>query len=139
MKQQILIIDDSKPISYLLQTILAKKFQVITAPDGYAAMRWLSRKNFPDMIIVSPRLPEMKNWELVEYLTSSGLYGEIPLVVLSGLDKAETAEKCEELGVASFFQKPFNPLDLEKHISGLLNYQVKDIRMAADGLQLKVG
>ena len=135
MKQQILIVDDSKPISYLLQTILRKKFQVITAPDGYAAMRWLSKKNFPALIIASPRLPEMQNWEMIEHLRSSGIYGDIPVIVLSGLDKQETAGKCAELGVEAYYMKPFNPVDLEKNICNLLSLQGRSVEEETPRLQ----
>ena len=90
MKKQILAIDDSKAIRFLLQTILSKDYQVITMPDGCSAMYWLSKKNLPDLIIADPQLPDMENWELVEQLSSSGIYGNIPLLVLSGLDIAET-------------------------------------------------
>ncbi|MBC8034621.1 MAG: response regulator transcription factor [Chitinophagaceae bacterium] len=139
MKQRILVIDDSKAIGFLLQTILGKKYNVIAAPDGYTAMHWLSKKNLPDIMIASPQLPDMQNWELIEYLTGSGLYGTIPLIALSALSKVETAEKCRELGIEHYFQKPFNPVELEKCISKLIIGSIKDIGVASERLHLKVG
>ncbi|HEX9512017.1 MAG TPA: response regulator [Puia sp.] len=112
MKKQILAIDDSKAIRFLLQTVLGKEYQVITVPDGYSAMYYLSHRTAPDLIIVDPQLPDMENWELVQQLSSSGMYGDIPVLVLSGLDKKETETKCLEYGVAKYFLKPFNPVEL---------------------------
>ena len=112
MKKQILAIDDSKAIRFLLQTVLGRDYQVVTVPDGYSAMYYLSHRNQPDLIIVDPQLPDMENWELIQQLSSSGMYGDIPVLVLSGLDKKETEMKCLEYGVAQFFLKPFNPVDL---------------------------
>jgi DNA-binding response OmpR family regulator len=126
MKKQILAIDDSKAIRFLLQTILSKDYQVITMPDGCSAMYWLSKKNLPDLIIADPQLPDMENWELVEQLSSSGIYGNIPLLVLSGLDNEETQVKCLEHGVAKYFLKPFNPVDLLSVINNLVRKQVID-------------
>ncbi|HEY4876217.1 MAG TPA: response regulator [Puia sp.] len=126
MKKQILAIDDSKAIRFLLQTILSKDYQVITMPDGCSAMYWLSKKNLPDLIIADPQLPDMENWELVEQLSSSGIYGNIPLLVLSGLDNSETQVKCLEHGVAKYFLKPFNPVDLLSVINNLIRKQVID-------------
>lgn len=120
MKSKILAIDESKAIRFLLQTVLGQKYQVITASDGCSALYWLSKRNLPDVIIVDPQLPDMKNWELLEHLKSSGLYGHIPVIVLSSLDVKETADKCQELGVQYFYQQPFNPIDLEKTIEALL-------------------
>jgi DNA-binding response OmpR family regulator len=126
MKKQILAIDDSKAIRFLLQTILSKDYQVITMPDGCSAMYWLSKRNLPDLIIADPQLPDMDNWELIHQLSSSGIYGDIPLLVLSGLDNQETQVKCIEFGVSKYFLKPFNPVDLLTSINNLMKKQVVD-------------
>jgi CheY-like chemotaxis protein len=117
MKKKILAIDDSKAIRFLLQTVLGKEHQVVTAPDGCTAMYWLSKKNIPDLIICDPQLPDMKNWEFIEELTTSILYRNIPLMVISSLDKGETILKCEEFGVSDYFMKPFNPVLLLESIN----------------------
>lgn len=114
MKKQILIIDDSKAIRYLLQTVLGKNYKVTTASDAASAMFWLTKKNLPDLIIADPQLPDTKDWELIQYLSASGLYGSIPVIALSALDRKETVSSCKEFGVKQFFMKPFNPIELIK-------------------------
>jgi DNA-binding response OmpR family regulator len=126
MKKEILAVDDSKAIRFLLQTVLSKEYQVITMPDGCSAMYWLSKKNLPDLIIVDPQLPDMDNWELVQHLSSSGIYGDIPILVLSGLDTDETRVKCLEYGVGKYFLKPFNPVDLLESVNNLMKKQPVD-------------
>jgi len=116
MKKKILAVDDSKAIRFLLQTVFSKNYQVITASDGCSAVNWLTRRNLPDLIIADPNLPDMKEWELIEYLAASGMYGNIPIMVLSALDKKETQQRCKEYGVQQYFLKPFNPLDLVKTV-----------------------
>jgi len=129
MKKQILAIDDSKAIRFLLQTVLGKDYQVITAPDGCSAMYWLSKKNLPDLIIIDAQLPDMDNWELVEQLSISGLYRDIPMIVLSSLNKNETKAKCMQYGVAEHFTKPFNPIDLQEAVNKISKYQ--EMRLTA--------
>ncbi len=129
MKKQILAIDDSKAIRFLLQTVLGKDYQVITAPDGCSAMYWLSKKNLPDLIIIDAQLPDMDNWELVEQLSISGLYRDIPMIVLSSLNKNETKAKCMQYGVAEHFTKPFNPIDLQDAVNKISKYQ--EMRLTA--------
>ena len=129
MKKQILAIDDSKAIRFLLQTVLGKDYQVITAPDGCSAMYWLSKKNLPDLIIIDAQLPDMDNWELIEQLSISGLYREIPMIVLSSLNKNETKAKCIQYGVAEHFTKPFNPIDLQEAVNKISKYQ--EVRLTA--------
>ena len=118
MKKQVLVIDSSKAIRFLLQTVLGDHCRVI-ASDVFSGMFWLS-KNLPDLIIVDPFVDGVYQWDLVEQLTSSGLYGDIPVMVLSSLTMEETRQKCEELGVSNFFLKPFNPLDLLKSVNVVL-------------------
>jgi CheY-like chemotaxis protein len=132
MKKQILAIDDSKAIRYLLQTVLGKDYQVITVPDGYSAMYYLSHRSLPDLIIADPQLPDMENWELIHQLSSSGMYGDIPVLVLSGLDAKETELKCLEYGVIRHFMKPFNPVELMSAISNLVRNREldKDLSLA---------
>jgi CheY-like chemotaxis protein len=120
MKKQILAIDDSKAIRFLLQTVLGKEYQVITVPDGYSAMYYLSHRSQPDLIIADPQLPDMENWELIQQLSSSGMYGDIPVIVLSGLDSKETELKCMEYGVVKYYLKPFNPVELMNAINSLV-------------------
>lgn len=119
MKKKILAIDDSKAIRFLLQTVLGKDNQVVTAPDGCTAMYWLSQRNRPDLIIVDAQLPDMENWEFIEQLRSSMLYRDIPIFVLSSLGFAETMQKCTDLQVAQFFMKPFNPVLLVESVKQL--------------------
>jgi CheY-like chemotaxis protein len=131
MKKQILAIDDSKAIRFLLQTVLGKEYNVITVPDGYSAMYYLTHRQMPDLIIVDPQLPDMENWELIQQLSSSGMYGDIPLIVLSGLEKKETELKCMEYGIVKHFVKPFNPVDLMTAVSDLVKSRQLDKDLSA--------
>ena len=121
MKKQILAVDDSKAIRFLLQTVLGRDYQVVTVPDGYSAMYYLSNRSQPDLIIIDPQLPDMEDWELIKHLSTSGLHGEIPVVVLSGLDETETEGRCVEYGVVRYFLKPFNPVELMESVRDLVS------------------
>jgi two-component system, chemotaxis family, chemotaxis protein CheY len=112
MKKQILAVDDSKAIRYLLQTVLGQDYHVVTVPDGFSAVYYLSNRSQPDLIIVDPQLPDMENWELIQQLSTSGMHGGIPVLVLSALGQQETELRCMEYGVVRFFMKPFNPIEL---------------------------
>lgn len=116
MKRTILAIDGSKAIRFLIHNVFDKKYQVITAADAASAMYWLSRNELPDIIIADPQLSDTQDWELIEHLTSSGLYGDIPVIVLSSLNKLEISTKSNELGVVQFFPQPFNPVDLVNYV-----------------------
>ncbi|HEY8389176.1 MAG TPA: response regulator [Parasegetibacter sp.] len=127
MKATILAVDDSKAIRFLLQSIFGKEYNVVTASDACSAMYWLGKKNFPSMIIADPEMPDCENWDLIYNLKNSGLYGDIPVVVLTGLPEDEVRLKCLELQVSKYFLKPFNPLELVDFVKEITepveNYQ----------------
>jgi CheY-like chemotaxis protein len=133
MKKQILAVDDSKAIRYLLQTVLGQDYNVVTVPDGFSAVYYLSNRSQPDLIIVDPQLPDMENWELIQQLSTSGMHGGIPVLALSGLAQEETELKCMEYGVVRFFMKPFNPIELldavrDLVVTGELDREVSGLR-----------
>lgn len=130
MKKQILVVDDSKAIRFLLQTVLGKAYQVVTVPDGYSAMYYLSKREQPHLIIVDPQLPDMENWELVQQLATSGLHGDIPVIVLSALGESETKVKCEAFGVLKYFLKPFDPLFLKDAVEQFVVSKAFDSNVA---------
>ena len=110
--KKILIIDDSKPIRYLLDTIVSKHYTVVTAADGFEAMYWLSQGNRPDVIVSDLQMPNIDGFDLIKNLSSSALYGDIPIIILSGSADDEIRQKCEEFAIADFLVKPFNPARL---------------------------
>jgi DNA-binding response OmpR family regulator len=112
MKKTILAIDNSKAIRFVLQTVLGKHFQVISAPDAFTAMYWLNKKVLPDLIIADPQLPDVEDWELIEQLSASEIYNTVPLLVLSSLPKEVVESKSIHYGVAGSFTKPFNPIEI---------------------------
>jgi DNA-binding NtrC family response regulator len=121
MKQTILVINDSKAIRFLLQTILGKKYNVISFPDACSTMQWLLRKNIPQLIIADPQLPDCENWELISNLHNSGLYGNIPVIILSNLSEEEMIVKATEYtNVIRSFSQPFNPLELLEEVENMV-------------------
>ncbi|MBX3241130.1 MAG: response regulator [Chitinophagaceae bacterium] len=121
MRKQILVIDDSRPIRFLLKTILKKDYQIAAVPDGYSAMYYLQQElNQPDLIIVDAELPDMDNWEFIEHLKSSCLYRNIPVIVFSNLDDEEAQMNCIQLGIIEKFTKPFNPVQMIQSVNNIL-------------------
>ncbi|MBO9730972.1 MAG: response regulator [Chitinophaga sp.] len=125
MKKKILIIDDSMPMRYLLEAVLGKEYSVVSAPDGLAAMTWLLKGNKADLIITDLQMPNIDGWELLDYLSGSYLYQDVPVIVLSGF----FIEKMNELpnkynSVRQVVQKPFDPMQLLSKVGFILNEQL---------------
>lgn len=120
MKPLILAIDNSKAIRFLLQSVLGKNFQLVTVPDAASALHFLSKKEFPALILADAKLPDTENWELLTNLKNSYIYRDIPTIVLSSLSMEQTEANCKSLEIEKYFLKPFNPLHLVEAIEELL-------------------
>ncbi len=121
MRRKILVITGSNAIRFLLQTVLQDRYSTLTASGAGDAMQWMSRSTFPDAIIMDSSLPDLENWELVEYFKTSGLYKHIPIIVISALPEEEIISACDEYGIDAWFKKPFNPIDLLQKLESLLH------------------
>jgi CheY-like chemotaxis protein len=120
MRKEILVVDDSKAIRFMLHTILRKHYKVTSVADGVSAMYCLRKHKTPDLIIMNPNLADFPDWELVRYLSGSHLYNSIPLVVVANQDIEEMRTLAEKYRVADVFNKPFNPLHLLEAVDNLL-------------------
>ncbi|MBC9928789.1 response regulator [Chitinophaga qingshengii] len=122
MKKTILIIDDSAPIRFLLEAMLSKEYNVVSAADGFVALTWLAKGNAVDCIITDLQMPNIDGWELLEYLSGSGLYQNIPVVVLSSQPDMEMHNTEHRYNnVYAFVQKPFDPMRLTEIVGQAIN------------------
>jgi two-component system, chemotaxis family, chemotaxis protein CheY len=120
MRKEILVVDDSKAIRFVLQTILKKHYKVTSVADGVSAMYCLRKNNLPDLIIINPDLNDFRDWELIKYLHSSHLYSSIPLIIISNQPAESTRLNAIKYQVVDVFQKPFNPLNLLESVDSVL-------------------
>lgn len=122
MKKKILLIDDSLPIRFLLEAMLDKKYSTISAQDGLGAIMWLMKGNTPDAIITDLAMPNVNGWELLDYLSDSDLYKDIPVVVLSGSIETETTAIMDRYSnVVEVMAKPFDPVQLLTKVETVFN------------------
>lgn len=110
--KKILVVEDDPSMRWLVRNLLANKYEVVTKNNGMDALSWLSVHNIPDLIISDVKMPVMDGFELLENLSISGLYKNIPIIMLTGFDQSETFKRCMDLGAYSYLVKPFKPSEL---------------------------
>ena len=115
--KKILVVEDDPSMRWLLKNLLRTRYEVVTKNNGVEAFSWLSVQNIPDLIISDIRMPLMDGFEFIENLSISGLYKNIPVIVLTGYGDAATFRRCTDLGVYSFLTKPFKPAELMAKIA----------------------
>ncbi len=111
-KPQLLIVDDVPTTLELLVSIFDSQFNVIPHKNGKEALDWLQEGHLPDIIISDVRMPVMDGYEFMTHLKSSGLFRDIPLLILSAVHESQERVKFLRDGAEDFLTKPFNPDEL---------------------------
>ena len=106
------MVDDDPVILRLIEVNLdLEGFEVVTANRGEDAIAKAGSTS-PDLILLDLMMPEMSGWELAERLQQDEVTAGIPIIFLSARTQDEDRRRGEELGVAGYVTKPFDPADL---------------------------
>ncbi len=118
--KKVLVVEDDSPLCWLLETIMRNKYEVTVVNNGLDAWSLLSERNIPDVIISDLGMPGLDGIELLENLSESGLFRNIPVIILSGDEEPAKRKRCLELGAVGFIIKPFEPGWLLAEVSNAL-------------------
>ncbi len=121
MKKKILLIEDEPTIQRLLYFILSKEFDVQVAANGFEAFLWLEQHTIPDLIIMDWVMPQMDGKSFLKCIKISGLYSDIPVIVLSASENIIEELDRQPYSVNKCLQKPFDPLVLKETIGNIFN------------------
>ena len=99
-RKMILIVEDQKSVRVLLQQFLRKSFDVTCKADGFDALAWLSQGNLPDLIILDMSMPKLNGLDFLNNIRTSGIFRDIPVLIVSGEEDNAVIRKCEDLGIS---------------------------------------
>lgn len=125
--KKVLVIEDDIPLCWLLEKILQNKYEVIIMSNGMEAWSWLSDGNIPDLIISDIKMPSLDGIELLENISISGLFKNIPVIILSGFEDASKRKQCLDLGAFTYLVKPFEPQSLVAEVDRALAFQGQNV------------
>ncbi|OIP81650.1 MAG: hypothetical protein AUK44_09560 [Porphyromonadaceae bacterium CG2_30_38_12] len=120
MKKKILIVDDKTEFRRLTKTILSSAYLVESAENGQDAINLLQNGFMPDLIVSDLMMPVVGGKDLVDQLKASGAWKNIPIIILSSIDKSDEKIKLIKMGVDDYLEKPYNPQELLARIEKLL-------------------
>jgi DNA-binding response OmpR family regulator len=117
----ILIVEDHDAIRVLIVNALKKQaYQLTTKRDGIEGMAWLMSGNIPSLIILDNEMPRLQGRDFVLQIKNSGLFREVPIIVVSATEDVDTIIDLFNLGIWAFIQKPFDPNTLRDKVKSIL-------------------
>ena len=75
----------------------------------------------PDVVLLDLVMPGMDGIEVLERIKGDDALRHLPVIVISGVDDAESVVRCIEMGAEDFLPKPFDPVILRARVNAGLN------------------
>ncbi len=114
----VLLVEDDRSLRRYLQIVLERAgYRVLSAGDGLEAMR-VALNSAVDLVITDAMMPHFNGYQLCRFFRSSAQLSQIPLVLLSALERSEENE--EPAQVDAFIPKPVSPEKLLQCVGTLL-------------------
>ncbi len=130
--QKILIVEDEKSISNILENILSDEIQgseITIAENGLDAYKLIEKKDF-DLIISDIKMPKLSGNELLTQ--SLSIKPESVFLMISGHADIDTAVTCLKNGAYDFISKP---IDINRLITSVKNaLEKKDLQNTKNSL-----
>jgi CheY-like chemotaxis protein len=106
--RSVVIVDDDAEMRSVLQELLELQgYRVLAVGNGHEALKLLSEKGAPALLILDRRMPVMTGQQLLALLQRHAALREIPVVMVSA-----TPEPAPPVGVQACLLKPFQVSEL---------------------------
>ncbi len=124
-KAKILLIDDNDDILDLLEIILYKKYEIITAQNGFEGLD-KAQEVMPDCIITDIMMPVMDGIKFFNNLRKIEAVTHIPVVAVTSFVKKMNVQSLLNIGFSQVITKPLQDIfkldDLKKDLAEKAEY-----------------
>jgi adenylate cyclase len=117
----ILVVDDSRTLRRILIHSLKSQgyHDVVEAVDGLGALEAVQRQEF-DLMLLDIEMPVLDGFEVLRRIKADPQVRDLPVVVISGLDKVDGIVRAIEMGAEDYLPKPYNPTLLRARVTSSL-------------------
>jgi DNA-binding response OmpR family regulator len=116
--KRILVIDDNAHTLLIVGRALEKAgFEVQTTASGEEALEQIQENGLPHLAIVDINMDGMSGLEFCEKVQQ---YSDLPVIMLTGVEKEETVVQVIELYAEDYVTKPFSPNELVARVRRVL-------------------
>lgn len=115
MTKAILSINTNKAMSYVLQSIMNEKFDVIVVDDIYSASEKLKKRLDIKTIIIDIDQSTGEAWDFIHHIKTSRFFYK-PIIVLTSDKSKQTNIQAKEAKIKFLIHKPFTPSEILNQI-----------------------
>ncbi len=117
---KVLVVDDEPNVNgYLKDMLQTMGYAVSLAEDGVEALEKAATQD-PDLVLLDVMMPNMDGLEVCRRLRRDPYMGDIPILMITGLDDQQSVLKGIEAGADNVMIKPFNAAHLQAHVRNVV-------------------
>jgi CheY-like chemotaxis protein len=123
LTKRILLIDDEKSISLVIQLSLSQlaNWVVLTADSSAEGLRQAQAEK-PDAILLDLMMPGMDGFTVLKKLKENPETADIPVILLTAKVQPGGFNPSDEQPLSGILTKPFDPLTLADQITEILDW-----------------
>jgi signal transduction histidine kinase len=128
----ILLVDDNADMREYVRSLLAGRFDVVSANNGKAALEEIERRP-PDLVLTDVMMQEMDGFALLAALRRNPASSIVPVIMLSARAGEESRIEGLDSGVDDYLTKPFTARELVARVEA----QLKMSRLRRESVEQK--
>ena len=112
MNYTVLIVDDDETTHEVLgEYLILSGYRVLNAYNGLEGLALL-REQLPDIALLDVQMPELDGFQTLEQVRRDRKLADIPILLLTSLDRHNLKVKGLEMGADDYITKPFNRAEI---------------------------
>lgn len=129
-KQDILIVDDSEMNRAILAEMLGRDYIIHEAENGEEALQILRQYGTAiSLVLLDIPMPVMDGFGVLQHMAEEYWIKDIPVIMISSDDSAETVKKAYEMGVSDYISRPFDAQVVYRRVSNTIKLYARQHRL----------
>ena len=109
----LMLIDDEFGVRESIKMVFAKQYRLLEADSVETAMPIVQEAR-PDVILLDVMMPRTDGLEMLQRIKE--IHPGCQVIMLTGVNSQQLAEKAKNLGACDFIGKPFDIIDLREKV-----------------------
>lgn len=129
-KRKILIVENDEFNLKSLISLLADRYEIITACDGKIGLRLLE-ENYKDLalVLMNIQIPVLSGFDFLRKVQEDPFLSLIPIIVMTTSDTPKTEVVCLNLGAADYIRKPYHAELIKKRLENVIRLRESSVSL----------
>lgn len=129
-KLNILIVDDSELNRKILSSMLGVGFNVLEAESGEKCISMIEQYGTGiSLILLDIVMPGISGFDVLNYMNDNYFIDDIPVIMISSDNSADSVREAYELGVSDFISRPFDAKVVHHRVFNTIKLYSKQRRL----------